>query len=232
MRNWRKYWRELEVESVPCMNEALRQVGKTVLGRPVESCHLDTIVDAVVTGLDLSSGDAVLDLGCGNGVVTERVADRVERIAGIDVSEPLIEAARAHRLRPNCTYHVGDLAELGPFPIEGVTKVYSYEVLQHLSMEETRSLFGVLVDRLGEDLMFFAGSIPERAKLRTFYDTPERWTYYERRVAEGTEQIGRWWGRDELAALCDEFGLAFTPQDQPESLYTSHYRFDARISGR
>ena len=51
-------------------------------------------------------------------------------------------------------------------------------------------------------------------------------------MAEGTEQIGHWWERDELVGLCREFGLTCTPVEQPGSLYTSHYRFDARISSR
>ena len=232
MRSWRKYWSEMEFEATPSLGQAFRQVGKTALGRPVRLHHLNVIVDVIVSGLALSSHDLVLDLGCGNGVVTERIAVLVERVAGIDVSEALIDSACSHRSRSNCTYHVGDLADLGPFPIKGVTKAYSYEVLQYLSTEETRSLFRILVDLLGEDLEFFAGSIPERAKLRAFYNTSERWRYYERRMTEGIEQIGHWWERDELVALCDEFGLACTLTDQPESLYTSHYRFDAKISRR
>lgn len=230
IRNWRKHWRGIETKAACSVDEALCQVGKTVMGQPVSARHLGTIVDAIAAGLDLKPESVIVDLGCGNGIVTERVADRVARIAGIDVSEPLIEAARTHRARPNCTYHVGDLAELDQFPIEGVTKTYCYEVLQHLSTEETGALLGTLIEQLGDGLVFFAGSIPERARLGAFYNTPERWTHYERRLAEGTEQIGHWWERDELIALCNELGLTCTPLDQAASLYTSHYRFDARIT--
>ena len=232
MRDWRKYWREVETKAPQSMDESLRQVGKTVMGQPVEPDHLDLIVDTIATGLELEPEDVVVDLGCGNGVVTERVGERVARVAGIDLSEPLLEVARAHHARSNCTYHVGDLAELGRFPVEGVTKAYGYEVLQHLSTEETRALLRALVEQLGDGLMFFAGSIPERTRLRAFYNTSERWAYYERRTAEGSEQIGHWWERDELVALCDEFGLTCTPCDQTAALYTSHYRFDARIVAR
>ena len=86
-----------------------------------------------------------------------------------------------------------------------------------------------MVDQVGDGIRLFAGSIPERAQLRVFYNTPERWDHYERCTAEGTEQIGHWWERDELIALCDELGLSCAPCDQPAALYTSHYRFDAKI---
>ena len=230
MRDWRKYFREVRSRSSLTMDEALRQVGMTVMGQPVEHHHVETIVDSIVAGLNLASHDVVADLGCGNGLVTERVAAKARRVVGIDVSEGMIDTARANHARPNCTYHVDDLAELGPFPVEGVTKAYSYGVLQHLSVEEARALLGTLIDRIGDNLVFFAGGIPDRARLRAFYDTPERWAYYQSRMAEGTEQIGHWWDRDELIALCEELALACTLVEQPGSLYTSHYRFDAKIS--
>ena len=232
MHDWRRYWREVETRTSQSIDESLRQVGKTVMGRPVARHQLDLIVEAIATALELKPRDTVVDLGCGNGVVTERVAKRVARIAGIDVSESLLEAARTSHARSNCTYHLGDLAELGPLPLGGAAKAYGYEVLQHLSTEETRALLGTLIEQLGDGLVLFAGSIPERARLRAFYDTPERWAYYERRIAEGSDQIGHWWERGELVALCDEFGLTCESSDQTASLYTSHYRFDAKIVAR
>ena len=230
MRNWQEYWRGVQAQTPRNIDEALQQIHRTVMGRPVEHYHLDTIVNAVFGALNLKSEDVVADLGCGNGLVTVRIATQVRRIAGIDVSEPLIEAARTVHTHPNCTYHVGDIAKLDSLPIDGVTKAYSYEVLQHLSTEDTRALLGALTEGFGSGLVFFVGGIPERARLRAFYDTPERWAYYERRMDEDTEQIGHWWERDQLVALCDEFGLACTPRDQAASLYSSHYRFDAKIS--
>ena len=99
-------------------------------------------------------------------------------------------------------------------------------------MDETRALLSALIDQIGNGMVFFASGIPDRARIREFYNTPERWAYYERRMAEGTEQIGHWWEREELVGLCSEFGLTCTLVEQPGSLYTSHYRFDARISSR
>ena len=230
MRNWRKYWCGVKPRIPQNLDESLRQVGKTAMGQPVKLHQLVLIVDAIITGLELTPEDLVVDLGCGNGVVTERVAERVARVAGIDVSKPLLEAARSNHARTNCTYHVGDLAELGSLPIEDVTKAYSYEVLQYLSTEETRAMLRTLIEQLGDSLLFFVGGIPERSRLKEFYNTPARCSYYKQRIAEGTEQFGHWWERDELVSLCAEFGLTCTPKDQTASLYTSHYRFDATVA--
>ena len=232
MRDWRKYWRSIQPETSLDVDGALRQVGMTVMGKPVEHRCIDVIIESIVAGLQLSRHDVVADLGCGNGLITVRIAKKIEKIVGIDISEGMIVTARANHTRPNCTYCQGDLAKLGRFPIEGVTKAYSYGVLQHLSTKETRAFLGSLVDFMGDDLVFFAGGIPDCARIHAFYNTPERWVYYQRRMAENTEQIGHWWQRDELVALCRVFGLVCTPVDQPSSLYSSHYRFDARIAKR
>ena len=229
MRDWRKYWNEVEITATQGITESLRQAGKTVLGKPIQPDQLDLIAHSVSSKLELNCQDVVVDLGCGNGVVTQLVARRVARLAGIDVSKPLLSVARTQHAQPNCSYHVGDLAKLDRLPIPGVTKAYSYEVLQHLSSTEASAMLRAMVDQVGDGIRLFAGSIPERAQLRVFYNTPERWDHYERCTAEGTEQIGHWWERDELIALCDELGLICTPCDQPAALYTSHYRFDAKI---
>ena len=232
MKDWRKHWSEVEINATHGLAESLRQVGKTVNGQPVHSDQLNLIVESISRKLALGRNDVVVDLGCGNGVVTQRIAQRVARIAGIDLSEPLLSAARAHHTSPNSSYHVGDLAELGPLPVAGARKAYSYEVVQHLSSAETRAMLQALKEQLGCGLKIFLGSIPERARLRAFYNTPDRWSHYERRKAEGTEQIGHWWERDELIELCDELGLICTPYDQTAALYTSHYRFDSLIVAR
>lgn len=61
-------------------------------------------------------GDAVLDVGCGTGVLARGAADRVGpagRVVGLDLNEGMLTVAR--RLRPDITWQVGDAADL-PFP--------------------------------------------------------------------------------------------------------------------
>jgi SAM-dependent methyltransferase len=75
-------WEESEIQQDPTYEEAIRRVG-------------------------ISSGQLVLDLGCGTGVFLRAAADRGARAYGLDASETLIELAR--RRVPDADLRVGDM---------------------------------------------------------------------------------------------------------------------------
>jgi SAM-dependent methyltransferase len=51
--------------------------------------------DAVLQLLNPRPGELILDVGCGDGVLTERIVEAGARVIGIDSSEEMVEAARA-----------------------------------------------------------------------------------------------------------------------------------------
>jgi SAM-dependent methyltransferase len=50
--------------------------------------------DAVLQLLDPKPGELILDLGCGDGVLTQRIVEAGARVIGLDSSEEMVEAAR------------------------------------------------------------------------------------------------------------------------------------------
>lgn len=63
----------------------------------------------VVDLLDPQSDDRILDLGCGTGQLTNRIADRGAEVTGIDTSEEMI--SKAEDRFPACTFVRGDARE-------------------------------------------------------------------------------------------------------------------------
>ncbi len=63
-------------------------------------------------GLLPAAGGCALDLGCGTGRHAVQLAGRFEQVDAIDLSEPMIELARARRPRPNITYRQADLRDV------------------------------------------------------------------------------------------------------------------------
>jgi ubiquinone/menaquinone biosynthesis C-methylase UbiE len=80
--------------------------------------EIKTLVETL-RQLNLSAGAALLDVGCGDGYSTLRVAEQVSALTvlGIDYSESMVERALAHReaapdLAGRVTFQVGDALEL------------------------------------------------------------------------------------------------------------------------
>jgi 2-polyprenyl-3-methyl-5-hydroxy-6-metoxy-1,4-benzoquinol methylase len=74
----------------------------------------------------------VLDVGCGEGVLTHKWAQRLEgRIVGIDLEDPAIQAEWSKRQAPNLSYRVMK-AESLPFEEGEFDLAAAIEVLEHV----------------------------------------------------------------------------------------------------
>ena len=86
---------------------------------------------AYAKGLDLRPEDEVLDVACGSGVFLAKHATHVRRIAGLDMSQAMIDQARrenADRISErSAEFVVGDAATL-PWPDDTFTVVTSNDV--------------------------------------------------------------------------------------------------------
>jgi SAM-dependent methyltransferase len=74
----------------------------------------------------------VLDVGCGEGLLTRRLAPLAEHVAGIDLSAPVVERARALADADNLTYVCGDVLATdldGPFDL-----VTAFATLHHMDL--------------------------------------------------------------------------------------------------
>lgn len=67
---------------------------------------------------DLRGDEVILDLGCGDGVLTSAWADRVPdgRVVGIDSSPGMLDYATSANSRPNIEYRIGDLEDFHSEP--------------------------------------------------------------------------------------------------------------------
>jgi SAM-dependent methyltransferase len=94
-----------------------------------ESCFVPAIfgqwAPRLVETARLSSGDRVLDVGCGTGVLARAAADRVAaegQVTGLDINEGMLAVAR--RIRPQIDWRQCDATKL-PLPDESYVVVMS-----------------------------------------------------------------------------------------------------------
>jgi 2-polyprenyl-3-methyl-5-hydroxy-6-metoxy-1,4-benzoquinol methylase len=87
----------------------------------------------IASALDssITKGAQVMDIGCGNGVITRRLGSMGFNVLGVDVSEKAIAKARSLNTYPNVTFQVKSAEEL----VAGGEKykaIVCSEVLEHL----------------------------------------------------------------------------------------------------
>ena len=73
----------------------------------------------------------VIDMGCGAGRFTKSMADDFAEVIGVDVSEGMLEVARANISAPNLDLRMGDGVTL-PVETATVDAAFSAHVFQHL----------------------------------------------------------------------------------------------------
>jgi 2-polyprenyl-3-methyl-5-hydroxy-6-metoxy-1,4-benzoquinol methylase len=83
--------------------------------------------------LERADPDSLLDVGCGEGVLVQRMAQRLgeRRVVGVDLEEPSIQAGWARHRAPNLEYRTMRPQEL-PFEQDEFDTVSAIEVLEHL----------------------------------------------------------------------------------------------------
>ncbi|KQW64160.1 hypothetical protein ASC92_01535 [Variovorax sp. Root411] len=197
-------------------------------GQALPDDQVELIARSAAEALKLTSQDLFIDLCCGNGVITERIAPLVDKAWGVDLSEGLIEVAQKNSSASNIEYAHGDVLNLDEKYFSGTRKILMNESLQHFS----KSDLGLLLEkmtRLESGSLIYFGGIPDREKLEIYYDTPEKLAFYESREREGRPHMGKWWLRPEISTTANDRGFKATIVPQKPSMVTSYYRFDVLL---
>lgn len=209
-------------------NSPLKQVGKTVNGQDVGEEQISLLINSIISALHLREDDCVLDLCCGNGLITSKVAKYCMAIVGVDFTDKLIHYAQQHFVTNNTQYYVADINSLQVEFFSGITKIYMYEAIQHFSLEDFERLLDTIC-KSSHVTTFFVGAVPDIDKFDQFYDTEEKRAFHHASEKSGHPHIGKWWSQSELCDMVERNGLTATILPQRQDMYCSHFRFDCKI---
>ena len=131
---------------------------------------------------------SVLDVGCGEGVLTEQWADRIApgRIVGIDLEDPKLAAERAGRRRPNLTFAPMEVERLEfgdcEFELVAATEVLEHVTQPELALSEMARVAGRhLLVSVPHEPLWRALNVARGAYLRELGNTPGHLNHWTRR---------------------------------------------------
>jgi len=206
----------------------LKQVDRTINGIEMGDDQLQITIDSVRQVLQLERDDRIVDLCCGNGLITHALAPIVQAAVGVDFSDKLIEHANRTSAAPNLRYLVADVTTLSHSFYAETTKVYMRDSVSCLDTESLLKVLDGLKGAPNISAIFIAG-VPDACKLNVYYDDDRKMTYYKERELAGKPHIGNWWSRAEMNNLVEKAGLKLDILDQHPALASAFYRYDCLI---
>jgi 2-polyprenyl-3-methyl-5-hydroxy-6-metoxy-1,4-benzoquinol methylase len=132
---------------------------------------------------------SVLDIGCGEGVLTLEWAERLGdgRVVGVDLDDPKLQAEWAARTRPNLEFRVEEATSLS-FRDDEFDMVAAIEVLEHVPdpeatlAEMARVARGRLLASVPREPLWRALNMARGAYLRNLGNTPGHVNHWSKRA--------------------------------------------------
>lgn len=229
--DWRGFWNSYRKKEIDTEEDLFVEVGKTVNGQPLSHAQFLLTIDRISALLRLQPKDKLLELCCGNGLMTRNLAPLVEAIEAVDFSAHLVAHAKERSERGNVRYvcadvlvHLHELRESQRFI---PTKILLGDALAYFEPMTLRSMLRQLSSLTSGHFSFLATNVPCDELKWNFYNTPARRKRYadnSLEVENTNDGLGRWWTRDELVHAAGNLPVHARLLDQPPSL--SSYRLD------
>ena len=232
MTNWYKFWQKYRLIEINDENDLLFQVGKTVNQKPISKKEFNLYVQNIKNKLSLNEKDILLDLCCGNGIVTFALSKYVNKVIGVDFSNPLIANAKKYKSKKNIHYIEADILDTKIYEFDyKYNKILISAALQYISLSEFDDLLNNLYTILPNKSKIFITDILDADRKWNFFRTFRQKLNYliKIKLLRKSFGLGKWWNKNEIITLADKNNFSCKFFSQNEKLSFSHYRFDVLL---
>lgn len=222
---WKQYWNK---SAIIFSSDYQIQVGRTINKIPVSNEIWKFTLKHIENQLKIESEDQLLDLCCGNGLISAPLSLKCKSVTAVDVSKPLLKIFP--RNYKNIKIINADIRRLN-FKPSCFSKVLIYFAIQHFSERETFLLIQHVYKWLKPNGICLIGDIPDQSKIWDFFDTKERSAAYFKSIKNGKPIIGNWFNKSFFLHAAEILGYHQVKVfEQPKKLINSHYRFDVILN--
>ena len=219
---WNTYAKNSKVQDEH--SQVLRTLNKEPISNDIWEFTLTTIENAIEPKKD----DNLLELCCGNGLISRHLSPKVKNITAIDISVELINTIDTSKYS-NIKALDSDIRCL-TYDDKAFDKIIIYAGIQYLNYSETIKLFEQIYTWLKPGGILFIGDIPDKDKLWAFYNTPEREAVYFNNTKEEIDVVGTWFEKDFFYKLGDFIGFSTGEViEQDKKLIYSNFRYDFKL---
>lgn len=104
--------------------------------------HWYTIYNPILNYLGDLNGKKILDLGCGSGELTDKMAESAEKVVGVDLSQKWIDHCNSNYKRNNLSFFQGDARRLDSITDNSFDLVILNAVLPNIyKVEDVKKIF-------------------------------------------------------------------------------------------
>lgn len=219
--SWEKYWDNYRNEKTESKDDLFYQVGKTINKEPISDAIFERLLDNIIQTLDLNKSDNLLEMCCGNGIVTKPLSLFCKNIYAFDFTNHLINTAKGNSFATNIVYKIGDAKEsfLNLFDFqEKPNKLLMCFSLGYFTTDDLSKMIEYLNDNL-DSYLFYITDIPNDNLKWNFYNTDERKEFYYSLIKKGdlsNNGMGKWWNYDEINTIAANHSLTCEIEKQTE----------------
>ena len=225
MDNHRSYW-ELHWKSHRKLDDSdpQKQVARTRFGKSISEDDWLKTCQHVFAQVRPKPTDTILDLCCGNGLLSAYMLEYVDKIIAVDFSKKLIENFIVNDAR--VTKVLCDAVEFD-YASYSFDHALMYFAAQHFDEASLVSVITKVCRCLKKGGCFLIGDIPDIRRKWNFYLNRDFRFQYFSNLLRGREAIGTWYEKIFFKYLSEYVGFGSVEiLDQPKFMINSYYRFD------
>ena len=211
-------------------NDFLKQTKRTINGIPVAPEQIEMIIKQIQRVLDLSSGDCLMEIACGNGYISKNLFQDIKYYLGSDISEYLISIARLNFEKvPDFNFKHADAlqtiqTEKDP---DKFNKFLCYAGIQYFNDAELIEILKLIKKHFKNIDRIFFGNIPNKEAAKSYFKTE---LPSEEEMSSTRTALGCWRSKSEISFIAQEAGWKATFHAMPEAFTGSAYRFDVLLT--